>query len=495
MMARSLRSRSRAARWLAVADVLAFVLALMFALGLLLLFRHERIGGDLLLWFRTDGALQIEVFGLLQVYCLLRFWAQGAYRQRQPFWDELRDVAAVLLMAALLHVVILVSLKGTVSRFLVPVLWLLLLLLIPLLRALMRALLRASGHWQLPVIIIGCGRNALAARQALASEPALGFAVRHCVQLVRQSEAVIAGAADIAPVSPSGHALPRTPLALPEAEVLAWLQQQGEIQLLIALEPGEYEQHVRLIEQLVIQRPNAWLVPPLTGLPLLGMSPRHFFRHDVLLLGLNSNLNSLPRRLLKRVFDLLAGTLALLLLSPFLLLLAALVRLDGGPALFAQTRIGRRGRPFRCLKFRTMLPDAEQRMQALLEQDAAARAEWQASRKLRRDPRITRLGAWLRRTSLDELPQLWNVIRGDMSLVGPRPVVDEELACYGDKADLYCLVRPGLTGLWQVSGRSDTSYGERVALDAWYIRNWSLWYDIAILCKTVVVLCRRQGAY
>ena len=126
---------------------------------------------------------------------------------------------------------------------------------------------------------------------------------------------------------------------------------------------------------------------------------------------------------------------------------------------------------------------------------AIARREWEATYKLKNDPRVTRLGAFLRRTSLDELPQLWNILKGDMSLVGPRPVVQDELRYYGDQAQSYLSVKPGLTGVWQVSGRTDTSYDERVSLDRWYISNWCLWYDIVIMIKTIGVMFRRSGAY
>lgn len=164
--------------------------------------------------------------------------------------------------------------------------------------------------------------------------------------------------------------------------------------------------------------------------------------------------------------------------------------LEGGPALFGQPRIGREGQLFTCLKFRTMRVDAEAALERLLATDAQAAAEWEAYRKLRNDPRITRVGAFLRKTSLDELPQLFNVLLGEMSLVGPRPRLPDEPACFYYKA-----VRPGLTGLWQVSGRNLLSYEDRISLDVWYVRNWNLWYDIAILFKTVKVVLFREGAY
>jgi undecaprenyl-phosphate galactose phosphotransferase len=171
------------------------------------------------------------------------------------------------------------------------------------------------------------------------------------------------------------------------------------------------------------------------------------------------------------------------------------VRRTGRPVLFGHDRVGRGGRAFRCYKFRTMVPDADRVLAELLARDPEARATWARDYKLREDPRVTRIGAWLRRTSLDELPQLWNVLRGDMSLVGPRPVMAEELGRYGDAARYYLDVRPGLTGLWQISGRNDIDYPERVALDAWYIKNWSIWYDIVILAKTVRVVRDAKGAY
>ena len=168
---------------------------------------------------------------------------------------------------------------------------------------------------------------------------------------------------------------------------------------------------------------------------------------------------------------------------------------DGGPVLFAHRRIGREGQPFRCLKFRSMAVDAEARLERLLANDAAARREWEADHKLRSDPRVTPLGRFLRKTSLDELPQLINVVRGEMNLVGPRPVVQAEAQKYGRRFAHYCAVRPGITGLWQVSGRNDVSYGRRVALDVLYTRRKSFRLDLAILLRTVPAVLMRNGSY
>jgi exopolysaccharide production protein ExoY len=198
----------------------------------------------------------------------------------------------------------------------------------------------------------------------------------------------------------------------------------------------------------------------------------------------------------KRALDIIGAGVGLVLLSPFFLIVALLVRADGGPAFFAHQRVGRGGKLFGCLKFRSMVINSQARLEALLANDPAARAEWEATRKLKNDPRITRIGRFLRSTSLDELPQLINVLRGEMSLVGPRPVQEAEIdRYYGASAAHYMAVRPGITGLWQVSGRSETSYESRVALDVAYVSRPSMIADLAILLRTPVAVLSRRGAH
>lgn len=199
--------------------------------------------------------------------------------------------------------------------------------------------------------------------------------------------------------------------------------------------------------------------------------------------------------LVKSLFDRVFAGFALLAVLPALVLISvAILLIEGGPVYYHQERVGRNGRLFRCWKFRTMVPDAEARLAATLSADPALRAEWEATRKLQDDPRIRRLGHFLRKTSLDELPQFWNVLRGDMSVVGPRPVVLDELTYYGTNAGDYMSVPPGLTGAWQVSGRSNTTYAERVALDMDYIHNMSLRRDLTIIWKTVGAVLGQSGA-
>jgi undecaprenyl-phosphate galactose phosphotransferase len=218
------------------------------------------------------------------------------------------------------------------------------------------------------------------------------------------------------------------------------------------------------------------------------------FGRNVTLLVNRNNLTRPVTRLGKVLFDLAVASLILFVVSPLLLVIALLVRLDGGPAFYAHRRVGSGGQHFNCLKFRTMVVDAEQRLQKLLARDPALNSQWREQQKLDNDPRITRLGRFLRQTSLDELPQLINVAKLEMSLVGPRPIVDSEKAHYGEHLKQYYATRPGLTGLWQVSGRSDTSYNQRVRLDVWYVNNWTFWHDIVVLLKTIPAVLKRSGA-
>jgi len=200
-------------------------------------------------------------------------------------------------------------------------------------------------------------------------------------------------------------------------------------------------------------------------------------------------------RYAKRSLDIAVSLSLLLLLSPLLLLVAVALARSGRPILFAQERVGLGGRSFHCLKFRSMVPGAEEILERLLQQDPELRREWSRTQKLKADFRVTRLGAVLRKTSIDELPQLWNVLCGHMSLVGPRPALPKQLPLYGAQAVLYTAVRPGMTGLWQVHARGDGDFARRVRYDTDYVRNCSFWNDLGLLARTVVVVISGKGAY
>ena len=195
----------------------------------------------------------------------------------------------------------------------------------------------------------------------------------------------------------------------------------------------------------------------------------------------------------KRIFDVVLTLLLVIPSSPLILLIWIVQIFQKGPVIFGHKRVGSAGREFFCLKFRTMLPDAESRLQKLLAQDSRVRSEWERNQKLENDPRITKVGRFLRKSSLDELPQFWNVLRGDMSLVGPRPVTATELERYDSAARTYLALKPGVTGLWQVSGRNDVSYERRVALDQEYAARIGFWRDLSIVARTALVVFGANG--
>jgi len=215
------------------------------------------------------------------------------------------------------------------------------------------------------------------------------------------------------------------------------------------------------------------------------------------LIVFKNRLKSKYRIILQEIFNYFLAILLLPLLLPILIVLALLIKKESpGPIFFTHNRVGKKGKIIPTLKFRSMYEDADKRLQKLLSEDINIKKEWEINFKLKNDPRVTRVGKFLRKTSLDELPQIFNVLKGEMSFVGPRPVVQEELDMYyRENVEYYFMVKPGITGLWQVSGRSDTDYDFRVETDKWYVRNWSLWLDIVILIKTVKVVIFRDGAY
>jgi exopolysaccharide production protein ExoY len=198
----------------------------------------------------------------------------------------------------------------------------------------------------------------------------------------------------------------------------------------------------------------------------------------------------------KRLTDIALAGFGIVLLSPLLLLcFAACLLSSPGPALFGHRRVGFQGKYFRCLKFRTMVINGDECLEDYLAANPAAKTEWESTRKLRFDPRVTAIGSLLRKTSLDEIPQLFNVLRGDMSIVGPRPVTEDELARYSTSVRNYLVCRPGITGLWQVSGRSGTTYRKRVAFDSYYARHWSIFLDVKIIIATIPALLDSDNAY
>ena len=239
---------------------------------------------------------------------------------------------------------------------------------------------------------------------------------------------------------------------------------------------------------------NISFIPDLIGTPMASVDAVTLFTEKILMLNLKNNLANPYNRIFKRVFDIFVTIIGGLILSPFLIVLTVAVAVSNrGAVIFSHRRIGRGGKHFNCYKFQTMRQNFN--LQEYLDKNPAAQKEWDETFKLTDDPRVTKLGAFLRKYSLDELPQIFNVLKGEMSLVGPRPIVDAEISRYGKFIREYFMVLPGITGMWQVSGRSDTTYEERVEMDTWYVRNWSVWIDMLYLFKTFKAVVTAKGAY
>lgn len=462
-------------------DLLAFYGA--FILGRSANWAYDHSFADAFLgWPDERGQIRLAVFSIIVFVSIAWFWSVGHYSRRKPFWDEFHETLKILVIAAGIDATLVYMGKWQFSRLWLASTWALGFFLVPLVRITIKRTLLRLGLWLRPTVIIGAGENAREASVALRSEPLMGLDV---IAYLAPHGSPIADALNNGgpPVIPLG------------AKPMTQLEEMAFPHVVIALDAEDLQTQQSLINLLSIRYIDLNVIPSLRGLPLLGMEITHVFSHEVLILRVRNNLGRRVARFAKRLFDIVVSCLLLLTLWPFFVYLAQRIRCDGAPAIFAHERIGRHGKSFCCFKFRSMVADADQVLARVLASDASARMEWERDFKLRNDPRITPIGSFLRKTSLDELPQLWNVLKGDMSLVGPRPIVTEEMDRYGDQLGYYLEARPGMTGLWQISGRNDVDYSARVNLDAWYVRNWSLWYDIVILLKTINVVFRRHGAY
>ena len=451
-------------------DLTAFVVGIFLAFGLVgspELSPYERAVAN----FSSLGVAWHGWGSLLVVVCLLGYFGgRGHYTSRVPAWTQMGDVVIATAVALASDIFLTVAIYGRPLQLEGLLRWVLVCPCLLLLRTAARHILAAAGVWALRTLIVAAPAEMEAAQAALTSDPTLGYSV-------------------------VGAIAPDAASALSDDELFELVEARGAEFVVIVVRGGEPAAGRTLLDALRRGGVRIALVPFLQGLPVVGFRQHYFVGHDIVMLVNRNNLARPFSRLLKSAFDQVGACVLLILLAPLMITLAVLVRADGGPAFYRHRRIGAGGRTFECIKFRSMCFDADAVLRRLLAKDVRAAGEWAASQKLSSDPRITTVGRFLRRSSLDELPQLFNVLRGEMSLVGARPIVQDEISRYGCDIEYYYAAKPGLTGLWQVSGRSDTSYAERVRLDVWYVRNWTLWHDIAILFRTIPVVFLQRGAH
>ena len=412
----------------------------------------------------------------------LIFLAQAkAYNTMQPIIYTVRSIFYAATYGLIAYIVALYFFTDWMAaRSFFVVFWLILLITLYIERLSISLWLKHSHHLYEDVIFVGAGKTAERALHYFQDD--LGYRYH------------VIGFLDDKPISNKITAKYSLLGKVCDAEKIV---KNSSIQNVIITAPGM--ERDKLQQLITIVQPhvrNLSYVPDLIGTPMMGVEAQVLFTEEILMLHMRNNLAMRRNKIYKRIFDLVCTICGGLLILPIIAVVALLVAIDNkGNVIFAHRRIGKDGKEFPCYKFQSMVPNAQEILQDYLAKNPEARKEWEESFKLTNDPRVTKLGGFLRKTSLDELPQLWNVIKGDMSLVGPRPIVKKEIERYGEYFREYAMVLPGITGMWQASGRSDTTYEERVAMDTWYVRNWSVWLDIMYLAKTFTAVIFGKGAY
>lgn len=459
---------------LLISDILALTLAL--GLGILL---RKQIFGSPGIWEVFINTLPGFILIAILIYALQGQYLPGGI---DPV-NEIRQLTQATCLAFLLLVVytFLTQTSSDYSRLIFVLSWFLALIFVPIFRFFLRVTASKLNIWGVPVTVLGNGPTTRKIVNYLANKSQLGW----------QPKVVIG-------TQPG-------PLKLNSGRT-PYIQVQNDAQCKMYLDL--FRMNTIFIVQDEV--PPDWLeslnnashpyIRKIVVIPSFGEVQNTIIKaHDIagsLGLELEQNLFTPWGQIVKRLTDILFASLMGIFLLPMIGVLAILIKLDSrGRAFYRQTRIGYNGKPFEFWKFRTMITNADEILQEYLENNQDFRKEWEENQKLKNDPRVTRMGQFLRKLSLDELPQLWNILRGDMSLIGPRPCMPEQVPLYDKVWDLYKNVRPGMTGLWQVSGRNNTTYEERVYYDGYYVRNWSIWLDIYILIKTFWVVLSREGAF
>jgi Undecaprenyl-phosphate galactose phosphotransferase WbaP len=345
-------------------------------------------------------------------------------------------------------------------------------------RSFIRSRFVKKAWWGYPAVILGAGKTGEILAGNLQKRTRLGLRV--------------IGFLDDDPAK-QGTMVAGVPVLGTLADVKRVVEVPARVFAIVAMPGASRQRLMEILESSASRFRRLIVIPDLFGMSSLWASAQDI--GGILGLEIQQKLLDPRRQAMKRVMDVVAVLTGGVFILPLLLCIGFAVKLDScGPVLFRHKRIGLNGRDINIWKFRTMVLDADRVLEECLEKDSSMRKEWEENHKLAHDPRITRVGRFLRRTSLDEFPQLWNVLMGDLSLVGPRPIVWDEMEKYQEGFELYKKVKPGLTGLWQISGRSDTTYEDRVNLDSYYVRNWSVWFDIYILAKTPSEVFKCRGA-
>lgn len=398
------------------------------------------------------------------------------------FWQQAERIFKASIYAMLL-VLVVSYFSGSaqeISRVFMLLVWVFSFIYLAVGRYILKRMVTAVGALQVPTVIIGAGKTAELLIEAFQQNMGSGYKIVGLIEDDPQPSTIFQ----------------QYPVIGTFAQAEMAVQKAGVRNVLIAAPGLPREELLQLVYRLQPYVDHITFVPDLFGVPVGSMELETLFNEKTVLLKIRNNLAREQNRLFKWMFDCICSLLGLIVVMPLFLVISIALYLDSpGPIIFAHKRVGSKGETFPCYKFRTMVMNSQEILVEYLVNNPEAKEEWERDFKLKDDPRITQVGRFLRKTSMDELPQFFNVIKGEMSLVGPRPIIEAEIKRYGEYINDYYLVRPGITGMWQVSGRNDIDYPDRVKMDSWYVRNWSMWMDIVILLKTVKVVFGGKGAY
>ena len=425
----------------------------------------------------------IYLFVIVPTIYLCFLQLADSHIRSAPAWKMAQNVFAAVFYSILLIVILMyfAHVASVVSRLFVVMTWLFSFIFIVCARYGLKCYLNAHNLFQVPVLVVGAGLTAELVFKTFENGSGYGYK--------------IIGFIDDHPVSKTiGH----------DYKILGGFNDiervidETGVQSVLITAPGLAPwQQVELVNRIQPLVKSVSFVPDFMGAPVSTMDVESMFDERIMFLKVRNNLARWQNRFIKRIFDIVVCLIGMVFVVPIFIIIAILIKRDSaGPIFYTSRRIGQYGEEFYCYKFRSMYTNGDKILQEHLRNNPTANQEWQKYAKLRGDdPRVTKFGRLIRRYSLDELPQILNVIKGDMSLVGPRPYLPREKESMGDYLDIITTTVPGITGLWQTSGRNELSFSDRLRLDAWYVRNWSIWMDLIYMVKTVTVVLKSKGAY
>lgn len=434
----------------------------------------------------NGGVLHISWFNFWVVFPLLYLIfinVEQLYTCRKQFWQVIEKIfhASFYSVISIIIVLYIGQINASTSRLFIFLFWIFAFGFLVFFRYIVKKILEKMQLLQIPVLIIGAGKTAELLVQGIINDAGMGYKIIGLLEDNCVKDGI----------------LTQFPVLGKFVDAEKVIADTGVQYVFIAVPGLEQSKLTRLIYKVQPLVKNMGIIPNLVGVPMGSIEVESLFNEKLMLLRLRNNLTRPFNRLIKNVFDIIASVIVSIVFLPVVILIIFKIYSEepGSPIFYRYTCVGENGKKFCCYKFRTMCINSQEVLDEYLHKNSGARMEWEKYYKLKNDPRISRIGNFLRKTSLDELPQLINVFKGEMSLVGPRQIIEDEIPKFGVYIQDYYLVKPGITGYWQISGRNDVDYSKRVKMVSWYIRNWSLWLDFYILYKTIRIVLLRKGAY